>query len=141
MDAPMPSQGLWVLHHGTPPIGLFFLLSALVAILLLVVISRDSAPDPEGLRPRSLYLPGVLLISLFAAVIGLWRAAAGFATALLGEQALSPVGVPPTFPDGSAQTPAPGVSHLFGDPAGWEARRAAVVLVVAVVAWLIFRTH
>lgn len=51
-------------------VGVFFGLSAIMGIFVVIVVANRAEPDPSGRRPTAVYLFGVSFFSLFAALFG-----------------------------------------------------------------------
>jgi hypothetical protein len=51
-------------------VGLFFGLSAILAIFVVIVVANRADPDPTGRRPLAVYLFGVSFFSMFVVLFG-----------------------------------------------------------------------
>ena len=51
-------------------VGLFFGLSAILAVFVVIVVANRADPDPSGRRPLAVYLFGVSFFSIFVVLFG-----------------------------------------------------------------------
>jgi hypothetical protein len=102
-------------------VGVFFGLSAIVAIFVVIVVANRADPDPTGRRPLAVYLFGVSFFSIFVVLFGSFAMVLGVVQ-LIGSH--------------------PGVVSASKHPVGDSVTRVVVLggIIVAVAAVLLL-TH
>jgi hypothetical protein len=102
-------------------VGVFFGLSAIVAIFVVIVVANRADPDPTGRRPLAVYLFGVSFFSIFVVLFGSFAMVLGLVQ-LIGSH--------------------PGVVSASQHPVGDSVTRVVVLggIIVAVAAVLLL-TH